>query len=80
MLLPFLFLEYYQKKTYLTINIIFGLIWRVTLDCHIFGDLEKIVTYIVEDIKNDKIDLTKNQDNEIDLINGFQKIANYVWI
>ena len=45
-----------KKGTYLTSNAIFSLIWRVALDCHIFGDLEKILNYVVDEIKNDKID------------------------
>ena len=68
-----------KKKTYLTSNVIFGLIWRVALDCHIFGDLEKIVNYIVEEIKNDRIDLTKDEDFETDLINVFEKVTDYVF-
>ena len=31
-----------EKKTNLTGNVIFGLIWRVALVCHIFGDFEEI--------------------------------------
>ena len=68
-----------QKKTHLTSNVIFGLIWRVALDCHIFGDLEKIVNYIVEEIEKDKIDLTKDEDFETDLINVFDKITDYIF-
>ena len=67
----------WKKQTYLTSNVIFGLIWRVALDCHIFGDLEKIVNYIIKELKNDKIDLTK--DFEIDLINVFEKIVDFVF-
>ena len=60
-------------------KVIFGLIWRVALDCHIFGDLEKIVNYIVEEIEKDKIDLTKDEDFETDLINVFDKITDYIF-
>ena len=38
------------KKTLLTSNSIFAAIWRVALDCHIFGDLEKILNYIIDEI------------------------------
>ena len=62
-------MKYYQKKTYLASNEIFGLLRRVALDCHIFGDLEKFVNY-VEEFKNDKIYLNKKEEYEMDLNNA----------
>ena len=67
------------KKTLLTSNSIFAAIWRVTLDCHIFGDLEKILNYIIDEIKNDKIDLTKDEDYECDLTQIIEKVADFVF-
>ena len=68
-----------QKKTLITSNCIYGLIWRVSLDCHIFGDLENILNFIVDEIKNDRIDLTKGEDFESDLIKIFEKIVDFVF-
>jgi malate dehydrogenase (oxaloacetate-decarboxylating) len=67
------------KKTYLTSNAIFALIWRVALDCHIFGDLEKILNFVVDEIKNDKIDLNKDEDFESDLFQVLEKIVDFVF-
>ena len=68
-----------QKKTLITSNCIYGLIWRVSLDCHIFGDLENILNFIIDEIKNDRIDLTKGEDFESDLIKIFEKIVDFVF-
>ena len=68
-----------NKKTLVTSNVIYALTWRVALDCHIFGDLDKIINYIVEEIKNDKIDLTKNDDFENDLIKILEKIVDFTF-
>ena len=67
------------KKTLLTSNSIFAAIWRVALDCHIFGDLEKLLNYIIDEIKNDKIDLTKDEDYECDLTQIIEKVADFVF-
>ena len=68
-----------QKKTLITSNCIYGLIWRVSLDCHIFGDLENILNFIIDEIKNDRIDLTKDEDFESELIKIFEKIVDFVF-
>ena len=68
-----------QKKTLITSNCIYGLIWRVSLDCHIFGDLENILNFIIDEIKNDRIDLTKGEDFERDLIKIFEKIVDFIF-
>ena len=44
-----------EKKTNLTGNVIFGLIWRVALDCHIFGYLDKIVNIYLKKLKMIKL-------------------------
>ena len=67
------------KKTLLTSNSIFAAIWRVALDCHIFGDLEKILNYIIDEIKNDKIDLTKDEDYESDLTQIIERATDFVF-
>ena len=67
------------KNTLLSSNAIFAAVWRVALDCHIFGDLGKILDYIVEEIKSDKIDLTKGNDFECDLSRLVSKINDYVF-
>ena len=67
------------KKTDLTSNAIYAAIWRVALDCHVFGDLEKILVYINEEIKNDKIDLSKGGDFECDLTQVVDKVCDFVF-
>ena len=68
-----------SKNTELTGNAIFSAIWRVALDCHIFGDLDKIVNHIIEQIKNDKIDLTKGEDFETDLTQVVEKVVDFIF-
>ena len=68
-----------SKNTELTGNAIFSAIWRVALDCHIFGDLDKIVNNIIEQIKNDKIDLTKGEDFETDLTQVVEKVVDFIF-
>ena len=68
-----------NKSTVLTSNAIFAAIWRVALDCHIFGDLEKVLNYIIDEIKNDKIDLTKGDDFESDLTKIVEKTVDFVF-
>ena len=67
------------KKTLLTSNAIYAAIWRVALDCHVFGDLEKILNNVVEEIKTDKIDLTKGGNFECDLTQVVDKACDYVF-
>ena len=67
------------KKTLITSNTIFSLIWRVALDCYIFGNLEKIANYIIDEIKNEKIVFKNENDFEDDILIILEKIANYVF-
>ena len=69
------------KKTYLTSHSIFAAVWRVALDCHIFGDLEKLLDYVIEQIKTDKIDLTKggNGNFQCDLVQVVEKLCDYIF-
>ena len=67
------------KKTFLTSNAIVAAIWRVALDCHVFGDLEKILDYVVEEIKSDKFDLTKGGNFGIEITQLVEKIADFVF-
>ena len=67
------------KKTVLTSNAIFAAIWRVALDCHVFGDLDKILNNVVEEIKGDKIDLTKGGNFECELKQVVDKVCDYVF-
>ena len=67
------------KKTFLTSNSIFAAVWRVALDCHIFGDLEKLLNHVIEEIKADKIDLTKGGNFECDLVKVVDKLCDYVF-
>ena len=67
------------KKTLITSNTIFSLIWRVALDCYIFGNLENIANYIIDEIKNEKIVFKSENDFEDDILIILEKIANYVF-
>ena len=67
------------KKTLLSSNAIFAAAWRVALDCHIFGDLEKLLDFVVEGIKSDKIDLTKGGSFECDVSQIVDKLCDYVF-
>ena len=67
------------KKTFLTSNAIVAAIWRVALDCHVFGDLQKILDHVVEDIKSDKFDLTKEGNFGIEITQLVEKIADFVF-
>ena len=67
------------KKTLLSSNAIFAAVWRVALDCHIFGDLEKLLDFVVEGIKSDKIDLTKGGSFECDVSQIVDKLCDYVF-
>ena len=67
------------KKTLLTSNALVAAVFRVALDCHIFGDLEKLLNYVVEEIKSDKIDLTKGGNFECDLSQVVDKLLDFVF-
>ena len=67
------------KKTILNSNAIIAAIWRVVLDCHVFGNIGPILDYVLEEIKNDKIDLTKGNNFECDLVQLVGKIADFVF-
>ena len=67
------------KKTLLTSNAVVSAVWRVALDCHIFGDLEKLLNHVVEEIKSDKIDLTKGDHFECDVVKVVDNLLDYVF-
>ena len=67
------------KKTLLTSNALVAAVFRVALDCHIFGDLEKLLNHVVEEIKSDKIDLTKGGNFECDLSQVVDKLLDFVF-
>ncbi len=68
-----------KKNTILNSNAIISAIWRVALDCHVFGDLSKILDFVLEEIKSDKIDLTKGNNFECDMVQLINKITDYVF-
>ena len=68
-----------KKNTILNSNAIISAIWRVALDCHVFGDLTKILDFVLEEIKSDKIDLTKGNNFECDMVQLINKITDYVF-
>ena len=41
-----------KKNTLLNSNAIISAVWRVALDCHVFGDLSKMLEFILDEIKN----------------------------
>ena len=68
-----------KKNTILNSNAIISAIWRVALDCHVFGDLTKILDFVLEEIKTDKIDLTKGNNFECAMVQLINKITDYVF-
>ena len=68
-----------RKNTLLNSNAIIAAIWRVTLDCHVFGDLQPILDFILEEIKNDKIFFTNDSDFESDMCQLVEKITDFVF-
>ena len=68
-----------KKNTLLNSNAIFAAIWRVVLDCHVFGNIEPILDFVLEEIKNDKIDLTKGNNFECDVSQIVSKVADFVF-
>jgi malic enzyme len=68
-----------KKNTLLTSNAIMAAIWRVALDCHVFGNLGPILDYTLEQINKDKIDLTKGADFESDMVQLVTQITEFVF-
>ena len=68
-----------RKNTLLNSNAIIAAIWRVALDCHVFGDLQPILDFILEEIKNDKIFFTNDSDFESDMCQLVEKITDFVF-
>ena len=68
-----------KKNTLLNSNAIISAVWRVALDCHIFGNLDKILEFILDQIKNDKVDLTKGGNFECDMSKLVTKLVDYVF-
>ena len=66
------------KQTPITSNSIFSAIWRVALDCHIFGDIENLLDHVIELIKTDKIDVTKGDFEKI-LVEIVDKLCDYIF-
>ena len=68
-----------KKNTLLNSNAIMAAIWRVALDCHVFGNLDQILNFVLEQINKDKIDLTKGADFESDMCQLVAQIAEFVF-
>lgn len=68
-----------QKKTGLSSNAVVAAIWRVVLDCHVFGNVEKVLDHVIDLIKKDTIDLTKGNDFFCDFNQVFEKVLDYVF-
>ena len=67
------------KNTGLSANAIFAAIWRAVLDTRAYGCQNKILNYIIDEIKADKIDLTKHNDFYVDFHVVFSKIVDYIF-
>ena len=67
------------KNTLLNSNAIVAAIWRVALDCHVFGDLTPILDFILDEIKNEKIEFSKDGDFEDDMILLINKITDFIF-
>ena len=68
-----------KKNTLLNSNAIMAAIWRVALDCHVFGNLDQILNFVLEQINKDKIDLTKGADFESDMCQLVTQITEFVF-
>ena len=68
-----------KKNTLLNSNAIISAVWRVALDCHVFGNLDKMLEFILDEIKNDKVDLTKGGSFECDMSKLVAKLVDYVF-
>jgi malate dehydrogenase (oxaloacetate-decarboxylating) len=68
-----------KKNTLLNSNAIVSAIWRVALDCHVFGNLDKMLEFILDQIKTDKVDLTKGGNFECDMSKLVTKLVDYVF-
>ena len=68
-----------KKNTLLNSNGIISAVWRVALDCHVFGNLDKMLEFVLDEIKNDKIDLTKGGNFECDMCKLVSKLVDFVF-
>jgi len=68
-----------KKNTLLNSNAIVSAVWRVALDCHVFGNLDKMLEFILDQIKTDKVDLTKGGNFECDMSKLVTKLVDYVF-
>ena len=68
-----------KKNTLLSSNAIISAVWRVALDCHVFGNLDKILEFVLDEIKKDKIDLTKGGNFECDMCKLVSTLVDFVF-
>ena len=67
------------KNTLLSSNAIVAAVWRAALDCHVFGDLAPILDFVLDEIKSDKIDLTKGGNFECDMTKVVSKATDFIF-
>ena len=67
------------KNTLLNSNAIVAAIWRVALDCHAFGDLNPVLDFVLDEIKNEKIEFSKDCDFDGDMMLLINKIIDYIF-
>ena len=68
-----------KKNTLLSSNAIISAVWRVALDCHVFANLDKILEFVLDEIKKDKIDLTKGGNFECDMCKLVSTLVDFVF-
>ena len=68
-----------QKKTGLSSHSVVAAVWRAVLDCRIFGCVDKILDDVIEKIKTDKIDLTKDNDYHCDFHKVLESVLDYIF-
>ena len=68
-----------NKNTLLNSHSIFSAVWRAALDCHVFGNLNKILDFVVNAIKSDKLNLKEGKDFYVDYKAVLECVLDYIF-
>ena len=67
-----------SKNTKLHSHALFAAIWRAALDTHTTHNLQPVVNFILDEIKSDKLDLTKGTDFHCDVKAVLQRAVEFI--
>ena len=67
-----------SKNTQLHSHALFAAIWRAALDTHTTHNLLPVVNFILDEIKSDKLDLTKGKNFQCDVKAVFQRVVEFI--